>query len=307
MRNIDQTKSIAISAQLLITAAPDGRCWLVDIASSGVVPLPLSKIAAERANLSAALVEGAVSAGLLETRSTPAAAPYTLPRYIRWLAGNYIFAGQTPGLFRRGAERLTEAGRLDLAEFARQKAEEETGHAELAYRDLQALGLAAADVVQLVRPPSASVFAEHFRSYVESSDPAALFGFSYCLERMAVERDAAFVQNIEAICPPGVKASRFLKVHSNTGSDGDHVHEQLAVFESFDAATLTAVVRAAYETAELLARQPAMDALLSDDEVCRRLGMNIAAQAPASDAGQHREAKAEGSRTLIGRDGVVPL
>jgi pyrroloquinoline quinone (PQQ) biosynthesis protein C len=307
MRNFDHAHSIAISAQLLITAAPDGRCWLVDIASPGVIPLPFSKIAAERASLSAALVEGAVSAGLRETRSTPPAGPYTLPRYIRWLAGNYIFAGQTPGLFRRGAERFTEAGRLDLAEFARQKAEEETGHAELAYRDLQALGLPAADVVQLVRPPSASVFAERFRSCVESSDPISLFGFSYCLERMAVERDAAFVRNIEAICPPGVKASRFLKVHSNTGSDGEHVHEQLAVFESFDDAGLTAVVRAVYETAELLARQPSMDAMLSDDEICRRLGLNIGAQSPASDAGQHREAITEESQTLCGRDGVAPV
>src|SRR5215469_3138579 len=134
MRNIDHVRSIAISAQLLLTAAAGGRCWLVDVASPGVIPLPLSKIAAERASLSAALVEGAVSAGLLETGCNAPAGPYTLPRYIRWLAGNYIFAGQTPGLFRRGAERLTEAGRLDLAEFARQKAEEETGHAELAYR-----------------------------------------------------------------------------------------------------------------------------------------------------------------------------
>jgi hypothetical protein len=261
-----------MSPHTVLIAVPDGRCWLMAVGSADVTPLPVSAVAAERTTLAASSVEGAIAAGLAQTENTPTAGPYTLLRYIRWLVGNYVFAGQTPGLFRRGAERLDAAGRPDLGAFARQKAAEESGHAELAYRDLEALGLPAAEVVRLVAPPSAHAFAEQFKAYVESSEPIALFGFSYCLERMAVERDRAFIRKVETICPPGSRALRFLKVHSDIGSDSGHVHEQLSVFESFSRAELATVVRAAYETAAMLARQPLMDQALSDEEIDRRLG-----------------------------------
>jgi len=133
------------------------------------------------------------------------------------------------------------------------------------------LGFPAAKVIRLAQPPSAGIFADRFRAYVESSDPIALFGFSYCLERTAIGRDAAFVRRVESICPPGVDASRFLKIHSNTGSDGAHVDEQLNMFELLSEAELTVVARAAYETAELLALQPEMDRALLDEEIGRRL------------------------------------
>lgn len=265
------TGTFRISPQTLLIAVPDGRSWVLHLSSSEVAALPESAVAAKRSTLAASAVEGAIAAGLAQAEQTPAAEPYTLLRYIRWLAGNFVFAGQTPGLFRRGAERFDTAGRRDLSAFARQKAAEESGHAELAYRDLQALGLPAAEVARLVAPPSAHLFAERFEAYVESNEPIALFGFSYCLERMAVERDRAFIRKVVAICPPGSRALRFLKVHSNIGSDSSHVHEQLSVFESFTNSELTTVTRAAHETAGLLARQPLMDQTLSDAEIARRL------------------------------------
>jgi pyrroloquinoline quinone (PQQ) biosynthesis protein C len=233
--------------------------------------LPVSALAAERSSLAASAIEGAVMAGLLQTGDTPTSASCTLPRYIRWLAGNYVFAGQTPGLFRRAAERFEQALRPDLAAFARQKAQEEEGHAELAYRDLAALGLPAAQVIELVRPPSADAFADRFRMYVESEDPVALFGFSYCLERMAIERDDVFIQKIKSLCPAAVLAVRFLKVHSNTGSDSAHVDEQMSFFDLLSDAELMIVVRAAFETAAMLAQQSRMDQALTDVEIDRRL------------------------------------
>jgi len=267
----DDTRCIQVSSRAFLIAMPNGRCWLITVGSTEVTALPLLAVAAERSTLAASAVEGAIAAGLAQAKDTPAAEPYTLLRYIRWLAGNYVFAGQTPGLFRRGAERFDAAGRRDLAEFARQKADEESGHAELAYHDLKALGLPAAEVVQLVAPPSAHAFAERFEAYVESSEPVALFGFSYCLERMAVERDDAFIRKIQALCPSGVRAYRFLKVHSTVGSDSAHVHEQLSLFESLTESELTEVSRAVYKTAEMLAHQPQMDRELSDEEIGRRL------------------------------------
>jgi hypothetical protein len=268
------TQCIQVSPTTLLTAAPDGRCWLIDVSSSSVVALRVSAVARDRASIAASLVEGAIAAGLARSKLSSPAVFYTYLRYIRWLAGNYIFAGQTPDLFRRGAQRFEESGRDDLARFARQKGDEEQGHANLAYRDLEGLGLPAAEVIRAVEPPSARVFIDRFRSYVESSEPIALFGFSYCLERMAVYRDDEFIQKVKSICPPDARAYRFLKVHSGVGSDSAHVDEQLSFFESLTPGELTAVVCAAYETAELLAQQPLIDQAVSDEEMERNLQKN---------------------------------
>ncbi len=278
MLESNHSQCIQISPQALLIGAPDGRSWMATIDKSEIKALPVSKIAAGHASLAASLVEGALYAGLTGNGDSTSEAegnaaltgPYTLSRYIRWLVGNYVFAAQTPGLFRRGAARFDAIGRADLAAFARKKAEEEEGHSELAYRDLEELGLPAEQVVRLVEPPSATIFAEQFRSYVESSAPIALFGFSYGLERMAVERDVAFIRRIEEICPPGVQAIRFLKVHSTIGSDSTHVHGQLSHFASLTNEELATVTSAVYETACLLARQSLMDEALSDDEIERR-------------------------------------
>lgn len=265
------TQLVEIGAQKLLIAVADGRSWLVDIGSRESVRLPVSRVASERASLAAALIEGAIVAGLMQVSPAPAAEAYSWFRYVRWLVSNHFFAGHTPDLFRLGAQRLTMLGRPDLAELALQKAGEETGHAELAFRDLEALGLPAADVIRLVRPPSAAVFAERFREHVESSNPISLFGFSYCLERMAAERDGAFVEQVETTCRIGGEASRFLRVHSGIGSDAGHVHEQLAFFESLNGDDLAAIARGAFDTAELLAHQPSIDAEMTDEEMDRRL------------------------------------
>jgi pyrroloquinoline quinone (PQQ) biosynthesis protein C len=260
-----------ISPHMLFVAAADGRCWLTHTDDSTTIALPASRVAASHSSLVASAVEGAVAAGILQTGRSSESASYTLPRYVRWLAGNYLFAGTTPGLFRRAAERFEAAKRADLAEFALKKAAEEEGHAELAYRDLEDLGLPAMQVIELIRPPSAAAFADRFAGLVESDDPVALFGFSYCLERMAVERDDAFMEVVRSICPPQSRAVRFLKVHSNVGSDGTHVDEQLSFFESLTQEELELVIGAAFGTAVMLGQQPAMDQALTDLEICRRL------------------------------------
>jgi hypothetical protein len=289
MKDSVLAQSIQITSSRLLTAMPDGRSWLVELSSSLLTALPISPIAMTRSSVTASLVEGAISAGLTQTGFTPSVGSRTsLPGYIRWLVGNYVFAGQTPGLFRRAARRFVELGRPVLAEFSLKKAAEEDGHADLAYRDLHALGLPATETIRAIQPTSATEFTDRFRSYVESSAPVALFGFSYCLERMAVGRDDAFIRTVEAICPPECRAFRFLKVHSNIGSDHDHVDEQLAFFESLPWADLVLITSAAYETAELLARQPRMDQALTDEEIGRRLE-KAGIRAPFSRDPEHAE------------------
>ena len=76
-------------------------------------------------------------------------------------------------------------------------------------------------------------------------------------------------------------------MHSNIGSDHDHVDEQLAFFESLPWADLVLITSAAYETAELLARQPRMDQALTDEEIGRRLE-KAGIRAPFSRDPEHR-------------------
>jgi hypothetical protein len=250
---------------------PGGRCWLACLDTSMITALPVSRLATECSSLAAGAIEGAIIAGL-RRHAAPTNVSCTLARYIRWLAGNYVFAGQTPSLFRRAAQRFEVFCRQDLAEFALKKAEEEEGHSDLAFRDLEGLGLPASEVIPLVRPVSADTFAGRFRRYVESDDPITLFGFSYCLERMAAERGDAFIKKIRAICPPKARAFRFLKVHSNIGSDETHVREQMSFFESLSSAELTSVSCAAFETAVMLAQQSMIDQWPTDAEIELRLG-----------------------------------
>ena len=161
-------QSIQITSSRLLTATPDGQSWLVELDLQLLTALPTSAIAARRSSTAASFIEAAISAGLTQTGNAPSASPHiSLLGYIRWLAGNYVFAGQTPGIFRRAADRFEELGRSDLAEFSRRKAAEEDGHAELASLDLQALGLPAIETIYAVQPPSATEFADRFRNYAE--------------------------------------------------------------------------------------------------------------------------------------------
>lgn len=281
---------IGLDERTLLVAAGDGRSWLLTLASGATTALPRSSVARRRASLAAGAIEGAIYAGLTHAGSAPAqpasddcasdacafydSPRHVLLRYVKWLAGNALFAAQTPGLFREGAVRLAVQGRRDLAAFAQRKADEEDGHAALALADLTALGLQAEAVARALNPPSATAFAARFRELVRAADPIALFGFSYCMERMALERDAAFAASVAAALPPGCKAQRFLAVHSALGSDQAHVDEQLALFESCTAAERHAIVKTAFQTACMLGAQREMDRALTAQEIERRLSKN---------------------------------
>lgn len=298
MEKAARIECIELSRGLLVIATADGRSWLTTLGDARTVPLPASAIAVDRASSAAAAIEGAIYAGLTYAartapnsdrrsvtagdsassgrvsglqRRAPASARHTLLRYVKWLAGNAVFAAQTPALFREAALRFDRAGRVDLAHFANQKAAEEDGHAALALADLAALGLSAQAVVEALQPPSATAFALRFAELVRSDAPVALFGFSYCLERMALQRDADFVRTVAGALPANVRAQRFLSVHSAIGSDHAHVDEQLALFETMTPVDFRAVVRAAFETARMLAAQHELDRELTTDEVERKV------------------------------------
>ena len=266
-------QSIMLSDGLLLTAVPEGGSWLVNLVTRQVFALPSSGIAAERRNVSTSSVEGAVFAGVghsgASTRAHPNDATKLYP-LVNTLSPLYC---TDPCSSSSGANNLCAAGRRDLSEFVLRKADEETGHDRLALLDLEALGLPEAEVIRLIQPPSASVLVSKLRGYVKSPEPIALLGFSYCMERMTIEKDETFISSIDEICSPK-SASRFLRVHSGTGNDRDHTNEQLTLFETLDFDELTIVARAAFETAKTIATLDTIYQTLSDEEINNELNLS---------------------------------
>jgi len=152
---------------------------------------------------------------------------------------------------REATKRFQKQGRTALAEWASTKAVEETGHDTLALRDLHALGYEAEALVAAVFPPRVAALVAFFERQVHADDPIGCFGYTYTLERLAIELDEKYIQGVEAVLPPGVRATRCLRVHSGVGSDPRHVEETVEVVAALPPEERMLIARACYEVAVL--------------------------------------------------------
>lgn len=166
------------------------------------------------------------------------------------LIGQYHLTHPTPQLMRQAARRFKLQSRHQLAEWATEKALEETGHDRLALRDLQSLGYEAEALVRAFMPSSAKILVDYFVRSVENSDPIASVGYSYTLERVALAIQESHIQAIEAILPSGINATRCLRVHSSIGSDVEHVAETLDMIAKLTLAERNSIASACFETAK---------------------------------------------------------
>lgn len=204
------------------------------------------------------LLDGAIgAAGRGAPR--PAVGPALTPARWAWrLAGYYRTTHATPLLMAAAAERFAAAGRDALAAWARDKVREETGHDRLALRDLAALGYDSDRLVEHLAPPTAAALVRYFEARVrEDDDPIGCVGYAYALERLALERGADDIAAVEAMLPPGVVATRCLRVHSATGSDAAHVEDIVRLVAGLAAPERARVARACYETAAIYCTPPA--------------------------------------------------
>ena len=204
------------------------------------------------------LLDGSIGAASSGRRSPAAAPRLTLVRWAWRLAGYYLTTEATTRLLPEAARRFRAAGRTALAEWARVRAREERGHDRLALRDIVSLGYDPELVVSRLRPPASVALVDYFtRAVREASDPIGCVGYAYALERLALEKTADDVAAVEASLPPGVNATRCLRVHSAIGSDASHVADTLAMVARLPPAERTAIARACYETARLFYRPAA--------------------------------------------------
>ena len=167
------------------------------------------------------------------------------------LVSQYHVTHPTPQLMREAARRFKAQNRQQLAEWAEEKAIEETGHDRLALRDIQSLGYQAQALADTYMSPSAKILINYFVRSVRTFDPIKVVGYAYTLERIASAVKEKHIQAIEVILPPGINATRCLRVHSSIGSDVEHVDEALETIAKLSTAERTKIAIACYETAKL--------------------------------------------------------
>jgi pyrroloquinoline quinone (PQQ) biosynthesis protein C len=166
----------------------------------------------------------------------------------------------------KAAQSFASSGRRSLAQWAAQKACEEGGHDRLALLDIQSMGYEAKAVVEALVPPAAVALVDYFTRSVQAPDPIACVGYCYTMERLALGIGEEHIQAVEALLPPGIQATRCLRVHSSVGSDVEHVEETIEMVAGLAPEERTRVVSACYETA-LLCFSPPKEGYISDEEL----------------------------------------
>ncbi|OLE53200.1 MAG: hypothetical protein AUG51_14355 [Acidobacteria bacterium 13_1_20CM_3_53_8] len=216
------------------------------------------------------LLDGVICAAQRSITKVERTPPLTLYRWAWRLAGYYHTTHVTPRLMIEAAERFAAAGRTRLAQYAARKAQDEKRHDELALRDLQALGYQAELLVEHLIPSTAARLVEYFSSCVHAPDPAGCIGYSYALERLAVAVSKDYIEQVKAVLPPGVRATRCLRVHSAMGSDARHLGDAIEIIASLTASERERVALACYETTRICCSPPT-DGYLSEEEIEHKL------------------------------------
>jgi len=188
---------------------------------------------------------------------------------IRWvwrLAGAYHSSRHTSPLMEKAAQNFAALGRQDLAQWALKKAREEAGHDRIALLDIQSMGYDAEAVVQALVPSTIRDYVNYFTQLVEMTNPIDCIGLCYASERLGTFIGEEYIQSVEALLPPGINATRWLRVHSSVGSEVNHVDDIVEIVAQLSAEERTRVTRACYETA-LLRFMPPKEDYISDEEI----------------------------------------
>jgi hypothetical protein len=190
----------------------------------------------------------------------------SLPGVILNLIGSYHTARATQRLLPVAADRFRALGRLSLADYLDKKIREESWHYRLALKDLHALGLPAERLVEAIKPSMVAHLVNHFETLARADEPVGTVGYSYALERNALFVGKDYIDAVQALCPPGVDATRCLRVHSRTGSDPSHVEEMVQFIATLPPNDRLIVLGSVYETMKIVAA-PAPEGRMSDDAI----------------------------------------
>jgi hypothetical protein len=226
------------------------------------------------------LLDGAINLGFAGIEKRLARPDPTLVGYIVALVGAYHTSVDTPRNLERAARRFSELGRPEVAAYLEERAREETGHDRLALKDLRALGVPGERLVANFIPEGIKPLCKRFDDLCVQDYPIGCIGYSYCLERIAALKQEADIEKVQALCPDGVDATRFLRSHSCLGSEVTHVEETIAFVASLPASERIRIVQETYESALIMAQGYNHELLKPEAEMLEELQQAIGEALP---------------------------
>ena len=216
-------------------------------------PFAMTMTGVGTAGSTVGLLDGAINLGFAGIENCLARPDPTVAGYVVALVGAYHTSVDTPRNLRRAASRFEELGRPEVAAYLEERAREETGHDRLALKDLRALGVSGERLVANFIPEGIKPLCKRFDDLCVQDYPIGCIGYSYCLERIAALKQETDIERVQAMCPDGVDATRFLRSHSSLGSEVTHVEETIAFVASLPANDRIRVVQETYELALMMA------------------------------------------------------
>lgn len=245
---------VTVDVDLSIVASGDGSLLVDDAAGRHEISLFAHPMTGPGSpETTTLLLNGAIALGFGEDGCELQESAATLPKYVFNLVGAYHNSRRTPGHFRTAAARFRDISRPEISDYLEQHAKEETGHDRLVVKDLRALGLPAEHILESLVPDGVKPLNDYFDSLVEDDYPIGCIGYSYCFESTAALKEKAEVDAMQALCPDGIDASRFMRTHSGMGSEVAHVEDLIAFIASLPADDRIRIVQATYETARRIA------------------------------------------------------
>lgn len=275
------TEWVKVTADASIIARESGQVWFHGTGSgkeNDPFEAPMTGAGAPGSTMG--LLDGAINLGFAGIEKNLAHPEPTLAGYIVALVGAYHTSVDTPRNLRRAASRFEELGRPEVAAYLEERAREETGHDRLALKDMRALGVPGERLVANFIPEGIKPLCKRFDDLCAQDYPIGSIGYSYCLERIAALKEKSDIEKVQAICPIGVDATRFLRSHSALGSEASHVAETITFVASLPANDRIRVVQETYESALIMADGYNHELLKSEAEMLEELQQALGESLP---------------------------
>jgi hypothetical protein len=274
------TEWVNITGDISIIARESGEVWFHTPSGTkgDAFATPMTGLGAMGSTLG--LLDAAINLGFAGIEKRLARPDPTLVGYIVALVGAYHTSVDTPRNLRRAASRFKALGRPEVAAYLEERAREETGHDRLALKDLRALGVPGEQLVAHFFPEGIKPLCKRFDDLCAQDYPIGCIGYSYCLERIAALKQKSDIEKVEALCPEGVDATRFLRSHSSLGSEASHVDETIEFVASLPADDRIKVVQETYESALIMAEGYNHELLKPEAELLEELQQAVGEALP---------------------------
>ena len=273
---------VNVTDDISIVARESGEVWFHNRSEANSRPDPFAAPmeGAGAPGSTIGLLDGALNLAFSTIEKQLARPEPTLAGYIVALVGAYHTSVDTPRNLRRAAKRFQDMGRPEVAAYLELRAREETGHDRLALKDLHALGVPGERLVASYIPEGIKPLCERFDELCAEDYPIGSIGYSYCLERIAALKEKSDIENVEALCPDGVDATRFLRSHSSLGSEASHVDETIDFVASLPANDRTKVVQETYRSALIMAQGYNHELLKSETQMRSEIEQALGEELP---------------------------